>query len=247
MRRHPRRVSLLVAAATFAATWAMALPAHSAEVSWTIAPAPAAVGIPESLLRSVSCVSAQACMAVGNERRRAASEKARGAERRLAPPRAGTAPRGPWFPTPASAGGEPGAELRLVRDGGVLRGGRVRHSVNGTARPLRGNLLERALLETWNGTSWARSRIQQPRSRGSALSGVTCRRAHPASPWGQNGYLRKVCAVGDVERDELEAFQSPPRPRKTWRVPGRVVSCICEFMMAVGAYNANPRSRDRRG
>src|SRR5271155_1379283 len=63
MRRSAQLVSLL-AAATFAAG-GMALPAHSAEAGWTIAPTPAAAGHPESLLRSVSCVSAQTCMAVG--------------------------------------------------------------------------------------------------------------------------------------------------------------------------------------
>ena len=63
MRQRPL-ISLL-AVATFAAAGTMALPAHSAEAVWTVAPTPVPVGPTESLLRSVSCVSAQACMAVG--------------------------------------------------------------------------------------------------------------------------------------------------------------------------------------
>ena len=63
MRRRPL-ISLLAATA-FAAAGTTALPAHSAEAGWMIAPTPVPVGPTESLLRSVSCVSAQACMAVG--------------------------------------------------------------------------------------------------------------------------------------------------------------------------------------
>jgi putative hemolysin len=233
MRRHPRRVSLLVAVATFAATWAMAVPAHSAEVSWTIAPTPAAAGHPESRLRSVSCVSAQACMAVGTtDDGHVSSSHGVLNVGSLAEIWNGSS----WTQVPTPASAAPNPALSSVSCASAVFCVAVgRTHVNGSSSPQFAEPAERALVETWNGTSWVIQPNPAAALAGSALNGVTCRSSTYCIAVG--GHREAVLV--ETWNGTSWRLQSPPRPGKHGGyLEG--VSCTASSCMAVGAYNANP-------
>jgi putative hemolysin len=231
MRRSAQLVSLL-AAATFTAVGGMALPAYSAEASWTIAPTPAAAGHPESLLRSVSCVSAQTCIAVGTSDDGHASESNEplniGA---LAESWNGSA----WTELPTDAAVAPDPSLSSVSCSSAVfcvAVGRTQATggFSGFAQPV-----EHALIETWNGTSWAVQPNPAAALAGSALNGVSCRSSTYCIAVG--GHHEAVLA--EVWNGTSWTLQSLPRPgHHGGFLEG--VSCTAGLCVAVGSYNANP-------
>jgi hypothetical protein len=239
MRRRPL-ISLL-AAAKFAAAGTMALPAHSAEAGWTIVPTPVPVGPTESLLRSVSCVSAQACMAVGftDDGHPAVNGEAV-AIGSLAESWNGSS----WtqVPTPASAGANP--ELYTVSCASAAFCVAVGHTgtnavTNATVFDDYAEPGSRAIVETWNGTAWTVQPNPAAALPASTLGGVSCRSDSFCIAVGASRAQARERALAEVWNGTSWKLQTPPR------IAGQgahlqAVSCVPGSCQAVGFYLPRP-------
>jgi hypothetical protein len=243
MRR--RLLISLLAAAALAAAGTTALPAHAAEAGWTIAPTPAPVGPTESLLRSVSCVSAQACMAVGftDDGNPAVGDEAVDVGS-LAESWNGSS----WaqVPTPATAGANP--ELYSVSCASAVvcvavgsTGGDPGENV--TVLGYDAEATSRAIVEAWNGTEWTVQPNPAAALPASALGGVSCGSASFCIAVGASRAQAHERALAEVWNGTNWKLQTPPA------VAGRgahlqAVSCVPGSCQAVGSYlppaNARP-------
>ncbi len=235
MRRRPL-ISLLAAAA-FAAAGTTALPAHSAEAGWTIAPTPVPVGPTESLLRSVSCVSAQACMAVGftDDGHPAVYGEAVNIGS-LAESWNGSS----WtqVPTPASAGANP--ELYSVSCASAVFCVAVGHTggdsaENATVFDDVAEPASRAIVETWNGTAWTVQPNPAAALPGSTLGGVSCRSASFCMAVGASDVQARGRALAEVWNGTSWKLQTPP-PIAGRGAHLQAVSCVPGSCQAVGTY-----------
>jgi hypothetical protein len=226
-----------VALAALAAAGAMAVPAHSAEVSWTIVPTPVPVGPTESLLRSVSCVSAQACMAVGftDDGHPEVDGEAVNIGS-LAESWNGSS----WtqVPTPASAGANP--ELYTVSCASAAFCVAVGHThgdsvTNATVFDDYAEPASRAIVETWNGTAWTVQPNPAAALPASTLGGVWCRSDSFCIAVGASRVQARERALAEVWNGTSWKLQTPPR------IAGQgahlqAVSCVPGSCQAVGSY-----------
>jgi hypothetical protein len=206
--------------------WAVALPAAAMAsaappVPWTTQTTPGPSGPPDAALTSVSCISATFCMAVGN------SDYGLDTFQEPLEPLATSAERwdgSSWtvLPTPA-AGVNP--ELASVSCASATFCVTVGERAGNQFKVFNA----RALLEMWNGVSWAVTATPAGSVRESALAGVSCVSStfcmavgSPSIVWNGSSW-RKITIPTAKYHSELSA-----------------VSCVAPTACtAVGSYSVN--------
>ena len=220
-----------------AAHAAVASRAHAADASWTVVPTPGAPGAVESLLTSVSCVSASSCMAVGN------SDDAHPTLDSPQPQNPGSFSESwdgaSWTVEPIAAAG-PYPVLRRVSCASATFCVAVGYTEEKPGYPAG----QRALLETWDGAAWHMAPRPATALPSSVLNDVACT---SSSYCVAVGTQEKVVTSGlgfrqyvlvDAWNGTRWIVQRMPRAaRYGEELLG--VSCASRACMAVGSYNAN--------